>query len=474
MAFSRLVARVPLKALAPTFEAIRAEHGVAETYPEAVVAEALAVSTTQGELPHVTGARADRTDLTLVTIDPQGSLDLDQAISVEPRGDGWLVHYAIADVAAHVAPGGAIDRDTWTRGETVYCPDKRVGLHPPVMSEGFASLLPGQRTKAALWSISVAADGEIGDAKVERAWVTSRQKYSYDELQNRTPDEAKLLVSAMKALGDARRNHVRERGGVTLPKPSQEVVETDGELALVFRAAVGLEDDNAQVSLLTGEAAARIMLAAGVGVLRTMPPAQPQALDRLRRQALALGVDWPSGKGYAEVLASLDVGSPKAAAFLAQATRLFRGASWQPFDVPGLPVPAQRDHGALARPYAHVTAPLRRLVDRYGTEVCLAHCAGVPVPQWVHAALPTLGDAITAGVRRGAAVGRECVDAVEAAVLAPHVGALFEGVGLDERTVQLADPAVVASCTGAIKVGERQRVRLVSADAGRAQFAVAE
>ena len=85
----------------------------------------------------------------------------------------------------------------------------------------------------------------------------------------------------------------------------------------------------------------------------------------------------------------------------------------------GCPSLTSRDHGALATPYAHVTAPLRRLVDRYGTEVCLAHCAGVPVPQWVHAALPTLGEAITAGVRTGAAVDRECVDAVETAVLAP-------------------------------------------------------
>ncbi len=245
----------------------------------------------------------------------------------------------------------------------------------------------------------------------------------------------------------------------------------DGKLALEFRAAVGIEDDNAQVSLLTGEAAARIMLEAGVGVLRTMPPAQPKDLERLRRQAMALGIAWPHDKGYADVLASLDVGSPRAAAFLTQATRLFRGAAWEAFDPPALSVPAQRDHGALARPYAHVTAPLRRLVDRYGTEVCLAHCAGRPVPSWVHEALPGLGAAMMAGVRTGSAVDRACVDAVEAAVLAPHVGETFEAVGLDDRTVQIAEPAVVAGCTGAVKVGEQQHVTLVSADAGGAKFA---
>jgi exoribonuclease R len=280
-------------------------------------------------------------------------------------------------------------------------------------------------------------------------------------------------VSTLAALGTARRAHLRDRGAVTLPKPSQEVVSANGELALEFRAAVGVEDDNAQVSLLTGEAAARIMIEAGVGVLRTMPPARDEDLERLRRQAQALGVSWPTGATYAEALAGVDPASPRGAAFLAHATRLFRGAEWQPFDVPSLPIPEHRDHGALARPYAHVTAPLRRLVDRYGTEVCLAHCAGREVPAWVHGALPRLGEAMMAGVRVSTAVDRECVDAVEAAVLAPHLGEDFDAVGLDDRSVQIADPAVVARCTGQIRVGQRQRVRLSRADAGGVEFAAA-
>jgi exoribonuclease R len=470
----RLVARVPLEPLEPTFRAIRARHGVNENYPDDAVSEAREAGAASGELAHVRGERADRTDLELVTIDPPGSRDLDQALAVEADGTGWLVHYAIADVGAHVSPGGALDRDTWSRGETIYCPDMRDGLHPPGMSEGFASLLPGQRTKAALWTISVRADGALGDARVERAWVSSRRQYSYDELRGAPPEDAKPLVAAMRALGDARREHVRLAGGVTLPKPSQEVDSEGGELRLVFRAATGIEDDNAQVSLLTGEAAARIMLEAGVGVLRTMPPAAAQDEERLRRQALAIGVAWPAGMTYGEVLKTLDPESPRAAAFLTQATRLFRGAAWEPFDVPGLPVPEHTTHGALARPYAHVTAPLRRLVDRYGTEVCLAHCARQPVPAWVHAALPTLASALTAGARTASAVDRECIDAVEAAVLAPHVGETFNAVGLDDRTIQLEEPAVVAACAGDIKVGERQSVRLTRADAAGAEGAKVE
>jgi len=474
MPIRRVVAHADLAALVPTFRAIRQRHGVVETRPDAVVSEAIAAGEASGELGHVEGERADRTDLELVTIDPQGARDLDQALAIAGSGDGWTVTYAIADVAAHVAPGGAIDRDTWTRAETVYCPDKRIGLHPHQMSEGFASLLPGQRTKAVLWTIAVKLDGTLGEAHAERAWVRSRHQYTYDELIAEPPERAKSLVDLMRGLGDARRAHLRERGGVTLPKPSQEVVENNGELMLEFRAAVGVEDDNAQVSLLTGEAAARMMLAAGAGVLRTMPAAAPEAIERLRRQALALHIAWPEGATYADALLALDTSSSRAAAFLTQATRLFRGAQWEAFDGEALPVPTNTHHGALAAPYAHVTAPLRRLVDRYGTEVCLAYCAGREIPGWVLEALPGIGAAMAAGVHTASAVDRECVDAVEAAVLGPHVGEEFTGVGLDERTVQLVNPAVVARCSGDVGVGETQRVRLVSADAAHGpQFEVA-
>jgi exoribonuclease R len=273
------------------------------------------------------------------------------------------------------------------------------------------------------------------------------------------------MLQHLGAFGAARRAALARAGAVTLPKPSQEI-ERDGErLRLEFRVARPVEDDNAQVSLLTGAAAARIMVEAGVGVLRTMPPASDEAIRRLRRQAQAIGVPWDSDDSYAEALTTLDLGNPRTAAFLTAAVSLFRGAAWQPFDESaGLPLPDPATHGALAAPYAHVTAPLRRLVDRYGTEVCLAQVAGRSTPEWVRDALPGLGDAMAAGVRRGNSIDRACLDAVESAVLGPHVGETFEGIGLDSDTVQLHEPAVIARCQGDVAVGHRQLVRLVSAD----------
>ena len=89
-----------------------------------------------------------------VTVDPPGSRDLDQAMHLSRRNSGYRVRYAIADVASFVRPGGAIDQEAIRRVETLYSPDTRTPLHPPVLSEGAASLLPGQTRPALIWTIT--------------------------------------------------------------------------------------------------------------------------------------------------------------------------------------------------------------------------------------------------------------------------------------------------------------------------------
>ncbi len=106
-------------------------------FPADVLAEAEA-AVREPDLPS-----SDLTDLPFLTIDPPGSTDLDQAMHLERRGDGFRVRYAIADVGAFVRPGGALDAEAHRRVETLYSPDTRTPLHPPVLSEGAASLLPG-------------------------------------------------------------------------------------------------------------------------------------------------------------------------------------------------------------------------------------------------------------------------------------------------------------------------------------------
>ena len=202
---------------------------------------------------------------------------------------------------------------------------------------------------------------------------------------------------------------------------------------------------------MTGMAAAGLMLHGEVGVLRTLPKAPNGALERLRRAARALGVDWPADRSYAEVVHGLDPANPRHAALLEEATSLLRGAGYTAFDGG---VPEHATHAAVAAEYAHATAPLRRLVDRYVSEVCLALCAGAEVPGWARSALPQLPDEMAAADRRAHELERECVALMEAAVLHGREGQEFDAVvvELDAKrgggTVQLADPAVRATCDG--------------------------
>ncbi|MGB8634978.1 MAG: RNB domain-containing ribonuclease, partial [Rhodanobacteraceae bacterium] len=135
-------------------ESIRREQHLPDAFPEEVEAAAEKAAH-EVRLPDL-----DRTDIPLVTLDPPSAMDLDQAMYMERHGDGYRVFYAIADVAAFVEPGGVIDREVRRRGETLYGADRKIPLHPKVLSEGAASLLPDQVRPCLLWQIDLDASGE--------------------------------------------------------------------------------------------------------------------------------------------------------------------------------------------------------------------------------------------------------------------------------------------------------------------------
>jgi exoribonuclease R len=231
-----------------------------------------------------------------------------------------------------------------------------------------------------------------------------------------------------------------------------------------------VEQYNAEISLLTGMCAAQLMLRAGVGILRTIPPPDSMAITGLQRAAAALGIDWPAGAEPGDVLASIDRSDPRQVVLLEHAASLLRGAAYTVFD--GAP-PALSSHSGIAAPYAHVTAPLRRLVDRYGSELCLAAHAGTPVPQWVRDALLELPAQMQAADHLAHAADRAVVDTTEAWLLRDRIGEVFAAAVLaaDDHgaTIALDDPAVRAKCPGAgLIAGQRVQVRLLEADvAGR-------
>ncbi|MDO4655558.1 RNB domain-containing ribonuclease [Actinomyces sp.] len=534
----------PPAEVAQTLDALRAHYEVPTAFPPEALAEAEAAAgawAQDGPARLLADGARDARDLELVTIDPPGSMDLDQAVLLErlpaqadqaaqpstaagEAGDApepsatYRVHYAIASLATFVTPGGALDAELRRRGETIYAPDAATPLHPEVLSHGAASLLQGAERPACLWTIDLDERGEVVSARVERALVRSRARLTYAQVQaaidgqGALPQEAPAdLPELLAEIGRLRLEREAARGGISMTTPEQVVEVTEAAEAtevpesvsptadldpaesaerpgpagyrLAYRVPVPAEQYNAQISLLTGMCAARIMVECGVGILRTLPPARPEDYARLRRVAGALGIDWPAAQPYPELVRGLDHAVPAHAAFMEQAMSLFRGSGYLAFGVGGVGVPADDEaadseeavHSAIAARYAHVTAPLRRLVDRYGEEVCIAACAQVPVPEWVLQALPDLPGVMEQTGKRARAIGRGALTALEALVLRGHEGEVFDGVITSERDgrgeLVLAEPAVVTEIRagkkvsdGGLPVGERVRVRLLSAD----------
>ena len=425
----------------------------------------------------------DRTDLELVTIDPPGSMDLDQAMLLERREGGFRVYYAIADVAAFVAAGDPVDLEAHRRGVTLYGADSRIPLHPPVLSEGAASLLPGEMRPALLWTIDLDSRGELGAVDVRRARVRSRSRFDYPAVQRSIDDgSAGPMWAVLHDIGELRQQIERKRGGVSLALPAQEIGNSDGRWNLEYRISLPVELWNAQISLLTGIAAAQLMTRAKVGLLRTLPTPSTAAISRLRLTARALGIPWPESQGYPDFIRTLDPARPSHVAMMTAATTVLRGAGYAAFDGA---LPEQPLHSALATTYAHVTAPLRRLADRYTGEVCLAICAGQPVPAWALAALPALPVEMRAADRRAGQYQRAIIDLIEALLMAPRIGETFEGTitateqAPDRPTplraqahtglVMLRDPAIEARIVAAepLPLGATVRARLVEADPAR-------
>lgn len=339
---------------------LRQQFQVPASFPEEVLAAAQAAA--QRPLTE----HADWTDRPFVTLDPAGSTDLDQAFAIEAAGGDWVLHYAIADVGWFVDNGDPLDSEAWGRGVTTYLPDGKAGLYPAALAEGAASLLPDGPRPAVVFTVRVRPDGETALDGVTRAVIRSRAKLAYETVQTADLPAGFAEIAARIELAEAR------RGAARVDPPEQQVERTgDGAFQLRFRPLLPSESANAALSLACNLAVADLLLRHETGLFRVMAGPDSRSEARLRQTARAFGLAWPDAAPLAQFEKLLDPADPRHAAFMLAVRRAGQGASYAPY-VPGSPP----WHAAIAAPYAHVTAPLRRLADRYVIEAALALANG--------------------------------------------------------------------------------------------------
>jgi exoribonuclease R len=446
--------------MAKGLDKIRVDSGIPDSFPD----EVLQAAHDAASKP-IGGDRVDRTDRRFVTLDPESSVDLDQAFAIEVADDDIILHYAIADVGAFVQPGDPLDLEAFERAVTVYLPDRRATLYPPVLSEGAASLLPDVDRPAVVFTVRVASDGVTSLDGVERAVVRNQAKLAYDAVDpDDLPHGFEELHRRIQLAEDA-------RGAPRVEFPEQEIDRLDGGgYVLRFRPRLDSEEQNAALSLATNLAVAEALYAAGTGLFRVMPEVDERRFRRLRHSARAFGLDWPQDVPLAAFERSLPRSDPRTSAFLIAVRRAAGGAGYAPFD------PDQRPwHSAVAATYAQATAPLRRLQDRYVIEAALSVANGRPVPDGILAGFERLPRAMSQGDQRANRAEREALNLAEAVVLSGREGEIFEAVVVDEGDwgveVQISDPAVlVRTSARRVDPGDDLRVRLVSADPDQRQI----
>lgn len=446
------------------FETIRQELDLPGAFP-VVVEAAAAEAAARGPAPLPDGrARVDARDVEFLTLDPPGSLDLDQALALERDGDAIVLRYAIADVGAFVEADGVVDREAWRRGETFYAPDVRIPLYPTTLSEGAASLLPGVERPAFLFTVPIAEDGTARLASLERAVIRSGARRAYAKVAERP---IPLLQEAGERLAAA----ARARGAIELHLPETEVVPVEAAgTGPGYRVEVEdrppSSDWNAELSLVTNMLVGGLLVAGSVGILRTMSPMGDAELRKLRRIAAALGVPWPDDTPLAVVAEAVQGTTPREIAFLRAARRALGRASYR-----ALPLAdgEQATHAAVGAPYAHATAPMRRLADRDVLETAWLLTEGQEVPAPLRARLDRLPEVMDRADGLAGRLDARVVDLVEAAMLAGREGEVFEATvttatGAD-ADVQIAEPPVRARVRLAApaKAGDVVRVRVVSA-----------
>ena len=398
------------------------EHGIEESFPPEVLAEADAA-----RLPDPAG-RADLTGLALVTVDDDDARDFDDAIHAEPDEDGgWRLTVAIADIASYVRPGSALDREAARRGNSVYLPDRAVPMLPERLSAGLGSLVPGEERPCLAAELRIGSGGALRGHRFRRAWMRSSARLTYRALQDALdgPDTAPHLAhleGAFRALERAR----KRRGTLELDLPERRVLfDADGNPAAV----------RARERLTTHRIVEEFMIAANVAAAETLEAKgqicmrrvhdrpDPARIEAMRSLLRDLGHPVSFGelqrpKQFNALLARL-ADTP----FAALAHELVLRAQAQAVYTPDM-----RGHFGLglAR-YAHFTSPIRRYADLLVHRALIAAlglgAGGLEDESGFH----DLAETLSTTERRAAAAERRALDRYAAAVLEARTGETFEG-----------------------------------------------
>ncbi len=344
--------------------ALMVERHLHPHFPAEVVREADALP--DGVRDSDLAGREDLRDRLIVTIDGSDAKDLDDAISVERRGDGFRVGVHIADVSHYVPEGSMLDLEARNRGTSVYLVDRVIPMLPERLSNGIASLNPHvPRLTVTAW-IDLDARGHRTGVRVTRSVIESRHRLTYDEVNrvlNGTLAVDRDLASFLAAAAEVRNllYHLRvQRGAVDFDLPEAKVILDDaGHPVDIVQRSRGLaESVIEELMLLANEAVAGELIRHHLpGLFRVHDEPGDDKMDQFRELIGALGYRLPkpvTPKSLQSLLNEVK-GRPEERVINSALLRSMKQARYGPVNT--------GHFGLASSEYTHFTSPIRRYPD---------------------------------------------------------------------------------------------------------------
>lgn len=410
-------------------------HGIVQGFTPEAEAEAEAAA------PPELGERTDLRDLPLITIDPADARDHDDAVFAHADEDpanpgGWVVWVAIADVAAYVRAGSALDREAREKGNSTYFPDRVEPMLPFRLSGGLCSLVEGRDRACLAVRMVFGADGRKRSHGFHRGLMRSAAGVSYEQAQSAVdglPDEKTrpILESVLAPLWAAYRTMLKgreARSPLNITSLERKIVlNEDGEVVSI----------TPRVSLEAHRLIEEMMVQANVCAAETLEQRRTPLIYRVhdtpsQEKVFALadflstvGASWtkgapPTTKRFNDLLAQHRDG-PHAEIINEVVLRTQMQAHYSPDNIGHFGLNLER--------YAHFTSPIRRYADLVVHRALIRALKlgddGLSDQDVVK--LQDTAEHITATERRSMAAERDATDRYVAAFLSDREGAEFEG-----------------------------------------------
>jgi exoribonuclease-2 len=161
--------------------------------------------------------RRDLSHLPLLTIDGQGTLDFDDAISIAERGDTWQLGVHIADVGHFISKGDVVDQEAQVRSSSIYMPDQKISMLPSVLAEGLCSLKAGELRPAISLMIDLSPQAEVMRFEILQTLINVKHQLTYYDVNTYADENRQLRI--LKDIAQKFRQKRLDNGAVQITVP---------------------------------------------------------------------------------------------------------------------------------------------------------------------------------------------------------------------------------------------------------------